>query len=219
MNHHSGADHASQERWSAEFWDERYSSRPALWSGNANAVVVTETVDLSPGRALDVGCGEGGDALWLAGRGWQVLGVDVSEVALARAATHAKAAGSAVESRTSWEQRDLLSWTPAAAAYELVSVPFFHLPSARRLPVYAGLAHAVAPGGSLVVVAHHPLDLATTMPRPPEPDLFFTAEELAAELAAEEWEIVTCEARPRPGTDPEGREVTLHDTVLRAVRR
>ena len=93
--HHHGHQHgtaepeASSAHWTAEFWDERYSSIPALWSGHVNAVVVTETEALSPGTALDVGCGEGGDALWLAGRGWQVEGVDVSQVALDRAARHA----------------------------------------------------------------------------------------------------------------------------------
>ncbi|MCW2846859.1 MAG: class SAM-dependent methyltransferase [Marmoricola sp.] len=206
----------SSERWSAEFWDERYRSKPSLWSGNANAVVMAETAGLTPGRALDVGCGEGGDALWLATQGWQVDGVDVSRVALDRAAGHAAAAGGEIASRTRWEQRDLLAWTPPASSYDLVSVPFLHLPSATRVPVYAGLAAAVAPGGTFLVVAHHPSDLGV-VPRPPEPDLFFTAEELAAELD-DGWRVVTREARSRPGTHPDGYEVLLHDTVLRATR-
>ncbi|MCW2826601.1 MAG: methyltransferase type 12 [Marmoricola sp.] len=205
------------DRWSAEFWDDRYRSKPALWSGNANAVVMTETADLPAGRALDVGCGEGGDALWLAGRGWQVLGIDVSQVALERARGHADVAGPEISGRTAWEWRDLLSWTPPAASYDLVSVPFLHLPSALRVPVYAGLAAAVAPGGTLLVVAHHPSDIGV-VPRPPEPDLFFTEEDLAAELD-DGWEVVTCEARSRAGSHPDGYDVTLHDTVLRAVRR
>jgi SAM-dependent methyltransferase len=205
------------DRWSAEFWDDRYRSKPALWSGNANAVVMTETADLPPGQALDVGCGEGGDALWLAGRGWQVLGIDVSQVALERALGHADVAGPEISGRTAWEWRDLLSWTPPAASFDLVSVPFLHLPSALRVPVYAGLAAAVAAGGTFLVVAHHPSDLGV-VPRPPEPDLFFTEEDLAAELD-DGWEVVTCESRSRAGIHPDGYDVTLHDTVLRAVRR
>lgn len=205
------------ERWTPGFWDERYRSKPALWSGNANAVVISETGDLASGRALDVGCGEGGDALWLAGRGWQVDGIDISQVALDRAAVHAAAAGADVAGRITWERRDLLTWTPPAASYDLVSVPYFHLPPAVRVPVYAGLAAAVAPGGTFLVVAHHPSDIGV-VPRPPEPDLFFTPEDLADELD-EGWEVVTAEARARPGRHPDGYDVTLHDTVLRARQR
>lgn len=207
---------SADERWSALFWDERYRSADALWSGNANAVVVAETSDLSPGRALDVGCGEGGDALWLAARGWEVLGVDVSQVALDRAAGHARAAAE-LSGRCTWERHDLLGWRPPEARYDLVSVPFFHLPSAVRTPVYAGLAAAVAPGGTLLVVAHSVLDLGVVS-RPPEPDLFCTADELAAAFGSG-WDVLVAEERPRPGTHPDGYDVTLHDTVLRAVRR
>jgi SAM-dependent methyltransferase len=204
------------DRWTAEFWDERYRSAPALWSGNANEVVMAEADDLPPGRALDVGCGEGGDAFWLAARGWHVDGVDVSQVALDRAASHARDAGPEIADRLSWTQRDVLAWQPPAAAYDLVYLSFLHLPSTARLRAYAALADAVAPGGTFLVVAHHPLDIGV-VPRPPEPDLYFTGEDLAAELD-ETWEIVTSEARARPGRHPDGWDVTLHDTVLRATR-
>ena len=83
---HGDEQPAETPRWDATFWDERYATSPALWSGHVNAVVADEAGRLAPGTALDVGCGEGGDALWLAERGWQVLGVDVSRVALERAA-------------------------------------------------------------------------------------------------------------------------------------
>ena len=97
-------------RWDAAFWDERYGSSDALWSGHVNAVVRDEAAGLPAGRALDVGCGEGGDALWLAGQGWEVLGIDVSRVALGRAA--ARARDTSLDARTTWEHRDLLAWTP-----------------------------------------------------------------------------------------------------------
>ena len=215
-HHHDHEITESMDRWTSEFWDERYASAPALWSGNANAVVMAETSDLPPGRALDVGCGEGGDAYWLAARGWHVDGVDVSQVALDRAAGHAADAGPEIAERLSWTQRDLLAWQPAAAAYDLVYLSFLHLPSTARLPVYTGLADAVAHGGTFLVVAHHPLDIGV-VPRPPEPDLYFTAEDLVAELG-DGWEIVTSEARARPGRHPDGWDVTIHDTVLRATR-
>jgi SAM-dependent methyltransferase len=220
MSDHSH-DHGTEitdpmERWTADFWDARYGSGPAMWSGHVNAVVMAETADLPPGRALDIGCGEGGDALWLAGRGWHVAGVDVSRVALERAAGHARELGPSVAERLTWEQHDVLEWSPPTASYDLVSLAFLHLPTSNRTPTYDALARAVASGGTFLVVAHHPSDIGV-VPRPPEPDLFFTAEQLAADLD-DGWEIVTSEARPRPGKHPDGHEVTLHDTVLRAVR-
>ncbi len=215
-NHNHDDDAISMDRWTAEAWDERYGSAPALWSGHVNDVVMAETRDLPAGRALDVACGEGGDALWLAERGWHVEGVDVSQVALDRAAGHAREAGPEIAERLSWVQRDVLTWQPPAAAYDLVYLSFLHLPSTVRRPVYAALADAVAPGGTFLVVGHHPLDIGV-VPRPPEPDLFFTAEDLVAELDGR-WEIVTSEARARPGRHPDGWDVTIHDTVLRASR-
>lgn len=204
-------------RWDAAFWDERYGSSDVLWSGHVNAVVRDETAGLPAGRALDVGCGEGGDALWLAGQGWDVVGIDVSQVALDRAAARARDTG--LDARTTWEHRDLLAWAPPAAAYDLVSVAFVHLAGDQRRAVYAGLADAVAPGGTFLVAAHHPSDLGV-VPRPPHPELFFTAEDLVDDLLGGPgtWEVVTAEARPRPGQHPEGNPVTLHDTVLRARR-
>jgi SAM-dependent methyltransferase len=203
------------DRWSAAFWDERYGSSPTIWSGHVNAVLATEASELRPRTALDVGCGEGGDAIWLAERGWQVVGIDVSQVAVDRATARATTEG--VSGRVTFEQRDLMSWAPPAAAYDLVTACFIHLPPGPRLEVYAGIAAAVAPGGTLLVAAHSPLDIGV-VPRPPDPDLFFTAEELAADLGPE-WDVVTAEARARPGTHPDGHDVVLHDTVLRALRR
>jgi SAM-dependent methyltransferase len=204
-------------RFDAAFWDERYTSAPTLWSGHVNAVIRDETEGLVPGTAMDVGCGEGGDALWLAERGWQVLGIDVSPVAIERAA--ARAAELGLAERAAFEVRDLLAWTPPPATYDLVTAAFIHLPSGDRRPAYAGLAAAVAVGGTLVLAAHHPSDIGV-VPRPPMPDLFFTAEQLAADLVAGagEWAVEVVEARPRPATHPEGHEVTVHDTVLRARR-
>jgi SAM-dependent methyltransferase len=223
MSEHEGHQHTTHDedsdvsRWSAEFWDDRYGSIPTLWSGHVNAVVMTETESLSPGTALDVGCGEGGDALWLAERGWRVEGVDVSQVALDRAARRSAEAGPEIEERLTWTKRDLMTWQPPKAAYDLVTVSFMHLPGGDRTAVYDALADAVAEGGTFLVGAHSPLDIGV-VPRPHDPSLYFTGEQLAAGLDPEQWEIVTCEARPRPGKHPEGHDVTLHDTVLRARR-
>jgi SAM-dependent methyltransferase len=217
---HTDGEQQYQERprWDADFWDERYSASEQVWSGHVNAALSSEAESLAPGRALDVGCGEGGDALWLAERGWDVLGVDVSQVALGRAAARADEVGLA--DRTRWELRDLLAWSPPVESFDLVCAAFIHLPTDDRRTAYAGLAAAVAPGGSLLIVAHHPSDVGL-VPRPPYPDLMFTEDDLVADLAtyAGQWDVVTAEARPRPGRHPEGHDVTLHDTVLRAVRR
>ena len=111
----------------------------------------------------------------------------------------------------------MLSWRPPAASYDLVSVTFLHFPPDLRTSVYGALADAVRPGGSFLVVAHHPSDLETTVGRPPEPELFFTPEELVGDLDGD-WDVVTATRRPKTAKDADGHEVTVHDTVLRAQR-
>jgi SAM-dependent methyltransferase len=200
-------------------WEERYRSRSAVWSGRPNPQLVAETADLAAGAALDVGCGEGGDALWLASRGWKVTAVDFSTTALERGAEHADALGAEVAGRVHWLHADLTSWAPTEGRFDLVSAQFMHLPAAQRQALFVRLAAAVAPGGTLLIVGHHPSDMQTTMPRPPMPELFFTAEEVADSLDLGKWDILVTAARPRPATDPEGQEVTIHDAVLRAGKR
>ncbi len=207
------------ERFSAEFWDERYSSQDRLWSGKPNRYLVSEVAGLSPGAALDVGCGEGADVIWLAQQGWQVTGVNISTVALERARAHAAEAGPEIAGRTGWQQADIFAWAPEADRYDLISAQYMHPPSAVREKLFRGLGAAVRPGGSLLIVAHHPSDLQTTVPRPSLPDLFFTGDELAALVDPGAWDVVTNEARGRSVQDPEGQTVTIHDTVFRAVRR
>jgi SAM-dependent methyltransferase len=204
------------ERFTAPFWDERYSSATRIWSGRPNPQLVAEVDGLQPGTALDAGCGEGADAIWLAQQGWRVTAVDVSAVALARAAAHTDPE---IADRITWQQVDLLSdRAPEPLAHDLVNAQFMQFPRAVRDQVFAGLAASVAPGGTLLIVGHHPSDLETTMPRPQEPDLFFTAEEVAASLGPGEWDVLVAEARPRLADDPDGREITIHDAVLRARR-
>jgi SAM-dependent methyltransferase len=189
-----------------------------VWSGNANPHLVTEVSDLSPGVALDVGCGEGADAIWLAEHGWQVTAVDVSSVALERGAVHALEVGADVAKRITWLHADLNEWVPATGSYDLVSAQFLHLPKDQREVLHSRLAESVAPGGILLIVGHHPTDLQTTVPRPDAPELFFTASDVAAALDAEQWVTRVDEARARQTLDPEGRAVTIHDAVLMAQR-
>jgi SAM-dependent methyltransferase len=213
---HPHPEHASDVAFDAPFWDARYSSQDALWSGHPNARLVEEAAALRPGTAIDVGCGEGADAIWLAGRGWRVTAVDVSVVAIERARTHADAAG--VGDRITFQQVDLITDDVPGAPYDLVTSQYFHLPTATRDPLFARLAAAVAPGGTLLIVGHHPGDLGV-VPRPLQPDLFFTAEELAAALDASQWTLDTVAAAARTTPGPDGVDVTIHDAVLRATRR
>jgi SAM-dependent methyltransferase len=201
-----------------EFWDERYGSSEALWSGQPNQRLVENVADRPPGSALDVGCGEGADAIWLAARGWQVTAVDVSQVALDRAARHAEAAGAHVAARISWQRADVLSWTPARAGFDLVCSHYLHLPPAAREVAHRRFAEAVRPGGMLLIVGHHPSDLQTTVPRPNLPELLFTAEHEAASLDPQEWTVVAS-APQREALDPDGNRVAITDAVLRAERK
>ncbi|MEV7327771.1 bifunctional NAD(P)/FAD-dependent oxidoreductase/class I SAM-dependent methyltransferase [Micromonospora sp. NPDC093244] len=198
-------------------WEERYLSKPAVWSGRPNPQLVAEAADLPPGRALDVGSGEGADAVWLAEQGWRVTAVDISTTALARAAEHADTVG--VGDRIEFTHADLRDKPPAEDAYDLVSAQFMHLPPEQRRELFDRLAAAVAAGGILLIVGHHPSDLWTSARRMHLPDMMYTAEDVAASLDPSRWEIVTAEARPRAATDPEGNPVTLHDAVLVARRR
>lgn len=201
------------------FLDERYRSSTALWSGRPNPQLVTEAADLVPGAALDVGCGEGADAVWLAERGWRVTAVDLSFVALERAAAHAVEVSDDVARLIDWVHADLTEWLPGAATYDLVSAQFTHLRKDPREVLFRRLAASVSAGGTLLIVGHHPSDMQTAVPRPPVLELFFTASDVAALLEPDEWETVVSEARARPTLDPDGRTVTIHDAVLRARRR
>ncbi|MBA3424562.1 MAG: class I SAM-dependent methyltransferase [Chloroflexi bacterium] len=202
------------------FWDERYRSRSQLWSGEPNPHLVSQASEVSSGTALDVGSGEGADAIWLAEQGWQVTAVDVSTVALRRGASRAAEVGADMARRIDWLHEDLLTWEgPKPDFYDLVSVQFMHLPKEPREALFRRLAASVAPGGTLLIVGHHPSDLQTTARRPPMPELFFTASEVAASLDPHAWEIVVDAAPERSTTDPQGHTILIHDAVLRARRR
>ena len=202
---------------SAAFWDERYGSGDQIWSGRPNQRLVESVSGRAPGSALDIGCGEGADAIWLAGEGWTVTAVDVSAVALQRAARQAAAAGPDVAARIAWRREDLREWTPEPESYDLVSEQFLHLPSALRIRQHERFAAAVRPGGMLLVVGHHPGD-NDTMQRPHPTDLFFTAEEEAGRLSPLEWDV-SATTPTRQWRDPDGKPVTISDAVVRAVRR
>jgi SAM-dependent methyltransferase len=188
-----------------QFWEDLYLGKDQLWSGAPNGALVTEVADLPPGQALDLGCGEGGDALWLAGRGWLVTAVDISRVALERAAA---AAGDA---KVSWTHADLTTYTPPAGAFDLVVSMYGAIPHTAERAVHGMLA-AVAPGGTLLVVGHD-LTHLHGHESPFDPKDFHTPGEIAG-LLDDTWTVLVDETRPRvsapPGTDH------VNDVVLRA---
>ncbi|MET4096120.1 methyltransferase domain-containing protein [Arthrobacter sp. UYCu712] len=200
----------------AQLWDERYSSQPRVWSGRPNPQLLAEAAALPPGRALDLGCGEGADAIWLAAQGWTVTAVDVSAVALERAAAHALESGQT--GNIEWVRQDLATWVPERQ-YELVSAQFLHstlMPWQEALQLAAA---AVRTGGTLFVVGHHPEGL------PPwgnhhSPETYFSAEDVVRELgiAAPEWRVDVAVSRRRSMTGPDGEPAEIADAVLRATR-
>jgi SAM-dependent methyltransferase len=189
-----------------------YLERDAVWSGEPNPQLVAEVADLPPGRALDMGCGEGADALWLAARGWTVTAIDISRVALGRAAANEERAptpAGAVE----WRHADAVATRPEARAYDLVSLQYFPVRRQRGDAALRALLDAVAPGGTLLVGSHHHAEVAHL----PEAAEYHTLQDIA-DLLGEDWTIAVLEERARPNPAPEGTHHT-RDEVLRAVRR
>jgi SAM-dependent methyltransferase len=192
------------------FWNELYGSREQLFSGEPNGVLVSEVTALPPGRALDVGCGEGGDALWLAGRGWQVTGIDIAETALRRAATF-DSTGRAV-----WTRVDLTREAPPAGPFDLVSAQYFPLPHQPDHTAVRALLGVVAPGGTLLVAGHDLADLKPGDAHGFDPTDFYQPGEIAR-LLDDDWKILVNESRLRTAPAPEGT-AHVRDIVLRAQR-
>lgn len=158
-------------------WDARYAEHDRLWSPEPNPLLVEIASALAPGRALELGCGEGADAIWLAQRGWKVIGVDFSHVALERAARESRARGLMMQ----WVDADLRRFVPTPALFDLVVVLYVHMPAGERKAFLANAASGLAPGGAILVVGHD-------RENPPEArgprrrDVLYTPEEIALEL-------------------------------------
>lgn len=231
----SSSEHSSSNEWSpapdvdaVTFWNNRYGERDRIWSGRVNPILAREASTLTPGTALDLGCGEGADAIWLATAGWQVTAVDVAETALARAREHATAGG--VADRIVWEQHDLAKSFPVGS-FDLVSAQFLHSPvEMPRGEILRTAAAAVAPGGSLLVVGHFGMPPGSTPPsdagqadaeqhhpaQHADMDLPTPDEVLAdLNLPEGEWEVVVSELVDRTATGADGVTRDLTDSILR----
>lgn len=194
----------------SQTWDERYRSRGLVWTAQPNRFLVEAVGDREPGTALDLACGEGRNAVWLAANGWRVTGVDFSAVGLDKARRLAAESGVAVD----WELADVTAWEPPDR-YDLVAVMYLHLQPADLQAAVHRAATAVAAGGTLLVVGHALRNLADGYGGPPDPALLYQPKELAAglgDLAVERAEEVL-----RP-VDVDGIEATAIDALVLARR-
>ena len=205
----------SQDVFSEGFWDERYGDDDRIWSGQPNAQLVDRVTAMAPGRALEVGAGEGADAVWLARQGWEVTAFDVSQVALDKAARHAVEAD--VADRITWERVDLSTWAGRPAAFDLVSAQFMYLDQPGLATLYRQLGEAVAPGGTLLLVGHHPVD--ERHGGHDFPDVRWTPEEAVTWLDPRDWSSIDLATVARLGHPGSSHEGIVHDGVVQAVRR
>lgn len=202
-----------------EFWEEQYGRQHAAGHGRRpHAQLVSAVADLPAGRALDAGCGHGADTIWLATRGWRVTGVDFVGTALSRARDRAASLDEEVRRRIRWVEADLTRWR-AEESYDLVSCQYVHLPAAPRQALFARLAGAVAPGGTLLVAGHHPAELEGPAPRGTATDLYLAADQVTALLDRDRWDVLVSEVGPRDETDHHGHAHSALDTIVQARRR
>ncbi len=194
-------------------WDRRYAGSELLWTAQPNRFLVAETAELASGRALDLACGEGRNAVWLAERGWQVTGVDFSAAGLAKAEELARARGVDVE----LVRADLAGWEPEGEAFDLVVVLYLQLPAAERRPILRKAAAAVAPGGLLLVVAHDSSNIEHGWGGPQDPSVLYSPTDVAADVESEGLEIERAEVVERPVETEDGERTAL-DLLVRARR-
>ena len=167
-------------------WDDRYATDDYVWKVEPNVFLVEEVAGLPVGRALDLACGEGRNAVWLAEQGWRVTGVDFSSVGLDKAGRLASERGVDVE----WVCADATTWPAPDAGYELVAVFYLQLPPDQRRQAIGVAGRALAPGGTLLVVAHDQANLADGVGGPQDPAVLYRPEDVLADLEATGVEVV-----------------------------
>jgi SAM-dependent methyltransferase len=193
-------------------WDARYRERELLWTADPNRFLVECVDGLTPGEALDIACGEGRNAVWLAERGWRVTAVDWSAVALDRGRTLAQSRGVAVD----FVEEDLDAWVPRPASADLVVVVYLHIPDPGRERVWRLAAEAVRTGGRIVVIGHDSTNLTEGYGGPADSAVLYTASDVAASLPAR-FVVERSERVRRPVDTEDGMRVAL-DNVVVAVR-
>jgi len=192
-----------------EDWNRRYAAADSVWSLTANRFLVAEASGLRPGKALDLACGEGRNAIWLAELGWTVTAVDFSDVAVERARRRAADAGVEVDFRA----LDLLDFEPEPLAFDLVLVLYLQIPADERRLVLSRAAEAVAPGGTFLLVGHDLSNRSEGVGGPSDPSLLYTPDQIASELPG--LEIVKAERVLRDVDDADRPAI---DALVRAGR-
>jgi SAM-dependent methyltransferase len=194
-----------------EDWNERYAQKELVWTAEPNRRFAAEVDGLEPVRALDLACGEGRNAVWLAERGWRVTGVDFSDVALEKAAR--LAAGRGVE--VNWVVADVVDLEPEPGAFDLVAVLYLQLPREALLQAMRTAAVAVAPGGTLLVLGHDTTNLTDGHGGPKDASVLYTAEDLVPALG--DLVVERAEAVERTVPLEDGEAVAI-DAFVRAHR-
>jgi len=194
-------------------WDRRWTDKLLHAHGEPSSVVLDALDGLTPGRALDLGCGNGRHAMWLAERGWRVTAVDFSSEALRQARERAAATGIDVE----WVQADLAAYKPQRQAFDLVLVAYLHVPGRERATIHANAAAAIVLGGTLLLVGHDLTNIGTGAPGPTNPSLLYTPADIVAELP--DLEIERAEQVRRPTKLEDGTPVDAVDALVLATRR
>lgn len=199
--------HARSDR--REAWDKRYAETELVWSAGPNRFLAEEVTGLPPGRALDLGAGEGRNAIWLAEQGWSVSAADFSEVAIRKAQTIAEAKGiSAI-----WLVQDLLSYRPQPQGFDLVILLYIHLPPEEWSQVLASAAAAVCPGGTLLVIGHDSANIADGVGGPQDPSVLYSAQDVLSSIPG--FEVVRAGQVVRPVMTDEGERNAI-DVLVRA---
>ena len=195
-------------------WDEAYAGTELVWTAEPNRFVAEELAGLAPGRALDLGTGEGRNAIWLAERGWRMTAADFSAVGLAKAAKLAEKRG---VTGVRWVEADLRVYEPGPGAYGLVLIAYIHMPPDEFGVLLRTAASALAPGGTLLVVGHDADNIAHGHGGPQTPRVLYTPEDVVADLNGSGLEIERAELVERPVETPEGERVAI-DALVRARR-
>jgi SAM-dependent methyltransferase len=194
-------------------WDQRYADRELVWGAPPNRYVVEHAGALAPGRALDLACGEGRNAIWLATRGWQVTGSDFSAVALGKAAQVAAGAPRSVGARLTWRHADAVT-DELGGPYDLVLHVYLHLAAAARTAVLSRACAALAPGGTLLVVAHDGTNLTDGTGGPQDPDVLYTPADVVAALPVD----MTVQVAQTPRREVPGAARAAIDCLVLARR-
>jgi len=203
----------------AAAWDDRYAATELVWSSGPNEFVEQALTDLPPGCALDLACGEGRNARWLAERGWQVKAMDFSPVAIEKGRRLAEQLPDDRAGRIDWQVGDALA-TPLPADLDLVVIAYLQVPTAERATVMRRAFAALAAGGRLFVIAHDTTNLTEGTGGPPDTAVLYTAEDVLHDLAGEDLEVVRAERAARTVTSPDdaGSTSTAWDALVHLVR-